>query len=408
MSNGLFNFKKALSVFGLTPEQLQDRGMTESELPDFARASIKASGKTPRSTASASAEPLGRSLKSWSLNEMPSVGQRIGFMEKPARPLAISIFVTKGGVLKSSLTLNLARMAALHGMRVCVVGLDMQCDISTALDQSDSDSEWDEASDGVDASHAESLERAIEKMDAARGLADLFAGTAKLDELILPTDIPTLFYIPETPELVALDQSLVNRNRREYWLREKVVEPLKCDFDLVLMDCSPNWNRLITNSLIACDVLISPLECKINNFRNFRAFCALMSEFKDDLQADFRHIFVPTRLASGRKLSQEIYQWYRTHLATCMSGAVRESIQGEEAMALKISIAEHAPTSVAGGEMHEILKEIWSSVLASTAIARSPVPVASRGSEFTRDERMNTVPTCRTDDSSHSGVNTCR
>src|SRR5690606_12510070 len=152
--------------------------------------------------------------------------------------------------------------------RTCVVGLDMQGDITSALG---ADELLDENTE-----NETSLEDAVAKVDSLRGLADVFAGDTKLEDVILATDLPTLFYIPETPELVALDQSLIHRNRREYWLREFVVEPLKKNFDLVLLDCSPNWNRLITNALVACDVLISPLECKINNFRNFKIFQGLL------------------------------------------------------------------------------------------------------------------------------------
>jgi chromosome partitioning protein len=135
--------------------------------------------------------------------------------------------------------------------------------------------------------------------------------------------------------------------------------PLKREFDLVLLDCSPNWNRLITNALVASDVLVSPLECKINNFRNLTTFRALIQEFSEDMAASFRHVFVPTRFTPTRKLSREIRDWYVQHLTTCTSEAVRESIQGEESMAMRVSIPEFAPTSVAANEMRTLLSEIW-------------------------------------------------
>lgn len=336
MTSGLFPFKKALQVFGAA-----DDDINESNLPEFARSLSD-----------------NRQLKSWSLKEMPAVGARVGFMKKPAKPVAAAIFVTKGGVLKSSLTINLARMAALHGIRTCVVGLDMQADVTTALSGADPDEQ--------DAS----LRSAVERMNALRGLADVFTGAAKIGETILPTEIPTLFYIPETPELVALDQSLVNRNRREYWLRDNVIAPLKREFDLILLDCSPNWNRLITNALVACDVLVSPLECKINNFRNMTTFRALISEFQTDMRVKFEHVYVATRLSPARTLSREIFDWYRENLEQCLKSPIRESVQGEEAMAMKISIPEYAPTSTAAEEMRAVLRELWP-VLARAGASRS-------------------------------------
>ena len=353
MSAGFFNLKKALQVFGLSAEELLTRGISEKSLPAFAR--------SPSDN---------RSLKSWSYSEMPEVGARVGFIQKPDAPIAIAIFVTKGGVLKSSLTLNLARMAALHGIRTCVVGLDMQGDITTAL------SAEDPADDNT------SLKDALAKVNSLRGLADVYNGDAKIEDVVLSTDLPTLSYIPETPELVSLDQSLMSRNRREYWLNDQVIAPLKECFDLILMDCSPNWNRLITNALVACDVLISPLECKINNFRNFKAFRALLQEFKHDMRSNFTQVYVPTRLSPSRKLSREIFSWYQEHLVDCTETALRESVQGEEATAMRVSIPEYAPTSAAADEMRELVREIWLAISESSLAQITPRATKSERGEL--------------------------
>jgi cellulose biosynthesis protein BcsQ len=77
------------------------------------------------------------------------------------------------------------------------------------------------------------------------------------------------------------------------------------------------------------------------------------------MDVDFSHFYVPTRLAPGRKLSQEIYSWYRDQLPGCAKTAIRESTQGEESVAMRTSIPEYAPTSVAADEMREFMKELW-------------------------------------------------
>lgn len=283
--------------------------------------------------------------KSLDVDQLIELGEQIGFLKKPAQPLAISVFVTKGGVLKTTLTLNLARMAALHGLNVCVVGLDMQGDITQAL--------------GAEAPDENaSLAEALRSLNSLHGLSELFVGQKRLDEIIVQSELPTLSYIPETPELVALDQSLLSRNRREYWLKENVIEPLKQRFDLILMDCSPNWNRLINNALVASDILLSPVESKINNFRNLRTFRALISEFQRDMHLNLQHVFVPTRVVASRRLSREIYDWYRGNLEGCTENSIRESVHGEEATAMRLSIPEHSPSSVAAIEMRMLLSEV--------------------------------------------------
>ncbi len=142
--------------------------------------------------------PKGKSgrKKSWSSIEAPKVGKHFGFIKKPKQPVVICSFVTKGGVLKTSLTLNLARMAALHDIKTCVVGLDMQGDITSALGFNN------------DIEDESSFDSAIDKISAIKGLPDLFLKTANIDDLIQPTDLPSLSFIPETPELVNLEKSL--------------------------------------------------------------------------------------------------------------------------------------------------------------------------------------------------------
>lgn len=284
----------------------------------------------------------------WSIEDLPGIGERYGFLKKPERPMCVAVFTTKGGVLKTTLALNLARMAALHNIRTCVVGLDMQGDITAALGFNN------------DLEESEDMQTAISRLNSTHGLSDVYSGERSLDEVLRPTDIPTLFFIPETPELVALEQLITNKHRREYWLKESVVEPLKKQFDLVILDCSPNWNRLITNALVASDALVSPLECKINNFRNFQVFREFLDAFKTELKLDFDFIFVPSRFTSTRKLSTEIRGWYLANVQGCVHGAIRETVMGEEAVAMHVSLPEYAPSSLVADEMREILLEIWS------------------------------------------------
>ena len=79
------------------------------------------------------------------------------------------------------------------------------------------------------------------------------------------------------------------------------------------------------------------------------------------MNVSFKHLYVPTRLSPNRKLSREIREWYGTFLENCTKSSVRESIQGEEATAMRVSIPEFAPTSVAANEMRALCSELWQS-----------------------------------------------
>ncbi len=288
--------------------------------------------------------------RSWTTDDIPAIGEKYGFLKKGDSPIVMTVFTPKGGVLKSSLTVNIGRMAALHNIKTLIIGLDFQADVTSALGFNN------------DIDDSESLEEAMEKLNSVYGLYDFDRGSRKLEDLIQPTDIPTLHFIPETPELQSLDQTIKDKPRREFWLKEKVIEPLKKHYDLIILDCSPNWNQLVTNALGSCDILISPIECKINNFRNFKAFKVFIEKYKQDVKLSFTHVFVPTRLSPTRKLSSEIRKWYLMNVNNCTETAIREGIHGEEAMASYLSVPEYCPNNLAAQEMRQLLAEIWSYV----------------------------------------------
>jgi chromosome partitioning protein len=301
--------------------------------------------------------------RSWSTEDLPAIGEKFGFLKKPVHPAVITVFTPKGGVLKSSLTINIGRMAALHNIKTVIVGLDFQGDVTSALGFN------------PDLDESSSLEEALDKLNSIFGLFDFERGDKCLSDLIHTSDIPTLHFIPETPELQQLDQAIKDKPRREFWLKEKVIEPLKQHYDLVIIDCSPNWNQLVTNALAACDLLISPIECKINNFRNFKAFRVFIEKYKADVKLTFDHMFIPTRLSPTRKLSSEIRKWYLANIDNCTEIAIREGIHGEEAMASYISVPEFAPNNLAAQEMRQILMEIWAHLETAVKTQKNYTPI---------------------------------
>ena len=329
-----YTVSKILKIFG-----------TEVSNTSFAKAAAKGNIPAPERTGGGAV-----TRREWKLEDIPSIGERYGFLNSHISPTSMAIFTTKGGVLKTTLALNIARMAALHNVKTCVVGLDVQGDVSATLGHQ------------LDLDSCNSLKEAVQEIIKVKGLSHLIEGKAKLQELIQPTDLPTLHFIPETPELVSVERSLSSKTRREYWLKENVIDPLKTQYDLVIMDCSPNWTTLVTNALSSCDVLVSPLECKINNFRNYSVFKILIDGFFKEMKANPKHILVPTKLSSNRKLSGEIRSWYMLNVKGCTNGAIRELSSGEESIAKNKSLPEYAPTSLAAQEMREILSEIWNSL----------------------------------------------
>jgi len=231
-----------------------------------------------------------------------------------------------------------------------VVGLDMQGDITAALGMN------------RDLEEDDDFDSALDKISSIQGLFDLYNQKVQIEDIIQSTDLPSLDFIPETPELVNLEKSLNSMNRREYWLKENLIEKLKPNYDLIILDASPNWNLLITNALVSCDILVSPLECKINNFRNFKMFDAFIKEFKKDMHLNFTHLYVPTRWQKQRKLSVEILTWYKENLNNCSQLSIPESTLGEESSAMSLSVPEYAPGQSLAISYNQLTQEIYTLV----------------------------------------------
>ena len=72
-------------------------------------------------------------VRIWEHKDLPAIGRHHGFLSQPIENKVISVYTPKGGVLKSTISLNLARMLALNGIKTLVIGLDVQCTVSHNL-----------------------------------------------------------------------------------------------------------------------------------------------------------------------------------------------------------------------------------------------------------------------------------
>lgn len=293
----------------------------------------------------------------WNVNGFIEIASKYGFIRKPQRPLCITIYTSKGGVLKSTLAFNLARISAIHGIRTCCVGVDQQSDLT------------DLCGLRVDDKQVESIEE-LESMPSSMTLTDLYNRRATLAELVKPTDLPTLYCIPEDHDLTQLDSQISARNTgRVSWLRDNVINPLRNDFDIIVVDCPPSWGALISNALFAADVHLIPIECKPGQYRNLMPFIDLLSDFWNDVGVSPKRMCIPTRLTVSHKLSMAICSRYHQMLPDVTVEAIRESVHMERANIEHLSIIESMPRSDSANRMRILVGEIYETLYAIDAEA---------------------------------------
>jgi chromosome partitioning protein len=147
----------------------------------------------------------------------------------------IAIANQKGGVGKTTTTVNLAAALGVLEKKVLLVDADPQANATSGLGVE---------SDKVEKSTYQVLEHSI---------------TAR--EAIVHTNSPNVDLIPAHIDLVAIEIELVDKKNREYMLKTALLE-IKDDYDFILIDCAPSLGLITLNALTAADSLIIPIQCE--------------------------------------------------------------------------------------------------------------------------------------------------
>lgn len=159
----------------------------------------------------------------------------IDLAEHPSdRPRILAVANQKGGVGKTTTTINLATALAACDKKVLILDLDPQGNASTGL----------------------GIPRTARERDAYAILCE----GLPIAKAVLPTAIPRLSIIPASVDLSGAEIELVEQGRREFKLADVLGDVP--GFDYVLIDCPPSLGLLTLNALVAADAVLVPLQCE--------------------------------------------------------------------------------------------------------------------------------------------------
>ena len=168
----------------------------------------------------------------------------------------ISICSQKGGTGKTTSAINISAYLALAKSKVLVVDIDPQGNATSGL--------------------------GIDKKGITRSIYNVILEQTGITEIIVPTAVPDLFLAPSNLNLTGAEVELVGVMGREFRLK-RALEPVKGEFDFIIIDCPPSLGLLTINALTASDSLIIPIQCEYFALEGLSQLARTMDLVKDNL-----------------------------------------------------------------------------------------------------------------------------
>lgn len=247
---------------------------------------------------------------------------------------SVCIINQKGGVGKTTSTVNISSAIASMGKRVLIVDLDPQGN----------------ASSGIGLKRHEYQEANV---------YHLLIGEAEITEVIYPTAFKNLSIIPANADLVGAEIELVNESKREYRLKEAFAQITE-RFDFIFIDCPPSLGLLTLNALTAANSFLVPLQCEYYALEGLSQLLNTAGIVKKGLNPELKiEGILLTMFDSRNNLSHQVVGEIRSHFnEKVFEAIIPRNVRLSEAPSHGLPIFEYDDKSIGSRKYMDLAKEI--------------------------------------------------